>query len=127
MYIEWLNEKRELANCEELSIAIEELIQISQVKNTSFIANFIREGEEIMSIGISHGQSTLSYLGRHGNPPYYSSFNGLNGDETSWFEFFGQATEVRNSTLVSMTSAKSALHTFCCTGERDGAIMWKED
>jgi len=126
MYIEWDDNINKFDCCDDLHVKVRSLFLVSLQLNRSFFANVVGKRGDILSVGISPRLSTLSYNGIDGNPPYFSSFNGNNTDETMNFDFFGSVSEVLLSTIIDIEHAIIAVNYFCLYGGISTNIRWKE-
>lgn len=95
-------------------------------RDTPFMVTLAREDGSTLSIGLGRPESTASYVGADGDPPYYMSRGDLGRDDPIEFFSGGEMTEFAPESAVPAEAAREALRVFYETGDLSPNLDWEE-
>lgn len=117
---------RQLDSIADVESSLDRLAQDLTPENALLVTIERVEDGTALSIGLGRRLSVLNFIGRDGNPPYFTSAGGSDAAESITFLFGGQPSEYPMRNAIPLASARSAMRVFCASGQLTKDVQWEE-
>lgn len=116
----------ELGSSHEVEVNLDRLQEVVTPETAQLVTvERTREGTAL-SIGLGRNLSVLNFIGRDGNPPYFTSSGGSGAQGSITFWFGGHLSEYPLRNAIPIASARAAMRHFCETGQLSDDLQWEE-
>jgi hypothetical protein len=117
---------RQLDSIEEVESSLDGLAQVLTPESALLVTIERVEDGTALSIGLGRSLSVLNFVGRNGDPPYFTSAGGGDASHSITFLFGGQLSEFPMRNAIPLVLARSAMRIFCATGQLTKDVQWEE-